>query len=315
MKLVSIPANPVPEGAVTGMLKTVDGVSIRFARWEPPQGRKGTVCVFPGRSEFIEKYFEVVNDLRGRGFAVAMIDWRGQGLSHHALGDARKGHVDDFKEFDRDLDVFMKEVVLPDCPPPHFALAHSMGGAILLRSAYLGRRWFDRTVLSAPMVALAGAAGSRLTRTTTHALRLFGFGRSYVPGGSATAIGTRPFAGNVLTSDPVRYGRSVAILDAEPNLGLGSPTIAWLDAAFRVMNEFEDPAFAARVRQPILAVCAGADEVVSTPATAQLAARLRAGSHLVVPGARHELMMEQDRYRELFWAAFDAFVPGSPLFR
>jgi lysophospholipase len=30
-------------------------------------------------------------------------------------------------------------------------------------------------------------------------------------------------------------------------------------------------------------------------------------------GARHELMMEQDRYRVQFWAAFDAFVPGTPL--
>ena len=42
--------------------------------------------------------------------------------------------------------------------------------------------------------------------------------------------------------------------------------------------------------------------------------RLRAGSHLVIPGARHEILMEQDRYREQFWAAFDAFVPGTPMF-
>ena len=38
-------------------------------------------------------------------------------------------------------------------------------------------------------------------------------------------------------------------------------------------------------------------------------------SHLIVAGARHELMMEQDRYRAQFWAAFDAFVPGTPLFK
>lgn len=36
MDLVSIPANPVPEGAVTGTLKTKDGVSLRFTRWHPP---------------------------------------------------------------------------------------------------------------------------------------------------------------------------------------------------------------------------------------------------------------------------------------
>src|SRR5580658_5630040 len=111
MKLVSIPANPVPEGAVTDMLKTPDGVSIRFARWAPPPGRKGTVCIFQGRAEFIEKYFETVRDLRARGFAVATFDWRGQGLSQRALKDPRKGHVGSFAEFAIDLETFMKEVV------------------------------------------------------------------------------------------------------------------------------------------------------------------------------------------------------------
>ena len=60
---------------------------------------------------------------------------------------------------------------------------------------------------------------------------------------------------------------------------------------------------------------AGRDQVVSTAAIEDLAVRLRAGSHLIVAGARHELMMEQDRYRAQFWAAFDAFVPGTPLFK
>ena len=79
MELVSIPANPAPEDVVTGALTTRDGVSLRFARWHPPPGRKGTVCLFQGRTEFIEKYFETVRELRARGFAVATLDWRGQG--------------------------------------------------------------------------------------------------------------------------------------------------------------------------------------------------------------------------------------------
>ena len=130
MKLISIPANPVPDGAVTGMLKTPDGVSIRFARWPPPSGRKGTVCIFNGRTEFIEKYFEVARELHARGFAVATIDWRGQGLSERLLRDTRKGHVTNFAKYVIDLETFMREVVLPDCPPPLFALkdADSRGG-------------------------------------------------------------------------------------------------------------------------------------------------------------------------------------------
>jgi alpha-beta hydrolase superfamily lysophospholipase len=31
-------------------------------------------------------------------------------------------------------------------------------------------------------------------------------------------------------------------------------------------------------------------------------------------GAKHELLMEQDRFRSQFWAAFDAFVPGTPAY-
>jgi alpha-beta hydrolase superfamily lysophospholipase len=33
------------------------------------------------------------------------------------------------------------------------------------------------------------------------------------------------------------------------------------------------------------------------------------------PGARHELLMEQDRFRIQALAAFDAFIPGTPLSR
>ena len=249
-----------------------------------------------------------------RGFAVAILDWRGQGLSERGLANARKGHVYDFSEYDRDLEAFVKDVVLPDCPPPLFALGHSMGAAVLIRSAQHGRRWFDRIVLSAPMIDLSGRAGSKVARTTTQVLRLLRLGTQYVPGGGGTAINTLPFPGNNLTSDPVRYARTVAILEAEPSLGIGSPTVSWVDAAFRTMREFAEPAYPSRLRQPLLLVAAGQDRIVSTPAIGAFAVRLRAGSHLVIPGARHELLMEQDRYREQFWAAFDAFVPGTPMF-
>src|SRR5437763_1916261 len=314
MTLISTPANPVPEGAVTGVLKTPDGVALRFARWSPPEGRKGTLLVLPGRTEFIEKYFEVVAELRARGFAVAMVDWRGQGLSERALKDPHRGHVASFAEYDADLETFVREIVLPDCPPPLFALGHSMGAAMLIRAAQRGRRWFDRVVLSAPMIALAGRAGAGFTATTARALRLIGLGRSYVPGGGSKPVALLPFVGNVLTSDPVRYARTAAVVEAEPLLGLASPTIAWLDAAYRAMSEFAEPQYPERIRQPILIVAAGQDEVVSTPITGRFATRLRVGSHLVVSGARHEILMEQDRYRTQFWAAFDAFVPGTPLF-
>jgi lysophospholipase len=81
------------------------------------------------------------------------------------------------------------------------------------------------------------------------------------------------------------------------------------------MAEIGNPGFPSKIRQPLMMVAAGRDQVVSTAAIEDVAVRLRAGSHLIIAGARHELMMEQDRYRAQFWAAFDAFVPGTPLFK
>ena len=314
MTLVSIPANPVPEDVVSGTLKTADGVSLRFARWAPPPGRKGTVCLFQGRAEFIEKYFETVRDLRERGFAVATLDWRGQGMSQRALRNPRKGYVRDFSRYDIDLDTFVREVVLPDCPPPFFALAHSMGASVLLRAAHQGHRWFDRMVLLAPMIALPGMRRSRLTRASVRTLRLMGLGGAYVPGGDASVMMQRPFLGNPLTSDPVRYARNLAVIEAEPALATGWPTVAWTDAAFRAMRQLSDPNFAARMRQPLLVIAAGQDQIVSTLAIDEFSVRLRTGSHLIVPGSRHEMLMEQDRFRMQVLAAFDAFVPGTPIF-
>src|SRR4030081_1060179 len=314
MTLVSIPANPVPDDYVSGTIKTRDGVSLRYARWAPPPGRKGTVCLFQGRAEFIEKYFETERDLRARGFAVATLDWRGQGLSDRALRTSRKGYVKDFSRYDVDLDTFIREVVLPDCPPPFFALAHSMGASILLRAAYQGHRWFDRTVLLAPMIALPGMRRSALTRAGVKALRLIGMGGAYVPGGDASVMMQRPFIGTLLPSDPVRYARNMAVVESEPALAIGWPTVGWTDSAFKAMRQLQEPSFPARIRQPILVIAAGHDQIVSTPAIDEFAIRRRAGAHLIVPGSRHELLMEQDRFRMQALAAFDAFVPGTPLF-
>jgi lysophospholipase len=314
MPLVSIPANPVPDGAVTGTIKAADGVELRFARWMPLGTRKGTVCLFTGRTESIEKYFETVRDLRDRGFAVATIDWRGQGHSARRLRDPARGYVRDFAEYELDVEALIKEVVLPDCPPPFFALAHSMGGAVMLRVAHAGKRWFDRIILSAPMIDLPGRATTLAVRATLRALRWTGRGGQYVPGGSDALAGTEPFLNNRLTSDPVRYARNAAIVAEDPTLGLAAPTVAWADTAFRAMVEFRQTNYPALIRQPILMMAAGNDAIVSTPAIEEFAYHLRSGSHLVIPGSRHEILQEQDRYRQQFWAAFDAFIPGTPLF-
>jgi lysophospholipase len=125
-----------------------------------------------------------------------------------------------------------------------------MGGAVMLRVAHAGKRWFDRMVLSAPMIDLPGRATSLPVRLLLKAMRLSGQGGRYVPGGDDTITGTRSFINNPLTSDPVRYARNAAVIEEDPTLGIASPTVAWADTAFRAMNTFRQMYYPSNIRQP-----------------------------------------------------------------
>jgi lysophospholipase len=322
MTLVGIPRNPVPAGAISGTITAYDATELRYARWAPPaRGRKGTVCLFGGRAEFIEKYFETISDLRQRGFAVATMDWRGQGGSSRALRNKFKGHVEDFLQYEADLDQFMSEIVLPDCPPPYFALAHSMGATILLRAGCRRDCWFERMVFSAPMIRLGGRAPSLgLTNVLAQLAVFFGLGDLYLPGGKGDGSGAEIFDGgsgaeifdgNLITTDKRRFERNRLILEAAPALGLGAPTIGWVQAAVASMKVINSFGFPPQVHVPILMLSAGEDKIVSNQGIDELAMQLKAGSRIVIDGARHELLQEKDGYREQLWAAFDAFVSGS----
>ncbi|MCC0005735.1 MAG: alpha/beta hydrolase [Methylobacteriaceae bacterium] len=310
MELIGTPDNPVPPGALISAVGAEDGALLRIARWSPGPKSLGTVCVFTGRGEFIEKYFETIGELVERGFSVVAMDWRGQGLSARELPDPFKGHIDDFDMFERDLEALRKQVLQFLCPRPWYALGHSMAAAVLLSQAHAGRSPFERLVLVSPMIEIAGRAAHASTRVVVEIADAVGLGASYAPGVSRRSSMSEPFEGNELTSDPGRYVRNAAIVEAAPQLAIAGPTIGWINAALRVTRDFADPEFPRRTGTPILIVVGADDHVVSIPAMARFANRLKAGRMIQLSGARHELLQETDAIRAQFWAAFDAFVPG-----
>lgn len=315
MDLIGTPKNPIPLGASTGFIEPRKGLRLRYASWQSVlRERRGTVCIFPGRGEFIEKYFEVVGELRRRGFAAAILDWRGQGGSTRLTRDPLKGHINDFAEYEEDLNHFMKAVVLPDCPAPYYALGHSMAAMVLFRASTKRGCWFTRMVMTSPMVRIATLPLSHaMCDRLTDGLTMLGFGKRAVPGDAMKHRQDPPFEGNRLTSDRERFLRNVSVLEAAPGLAVHSPTIGWLKAALDTIEIVDSEKFAPRIRVPVLMLAAGDDQVVSSKAVEALAYRLRAGAQIVLRGSRHEILQERDSIREQFWAAFDAFVRDAAL--
>lgn len=312
--------HPVPPGAIVVPVWS-GGVAIRSARWAAPdrfatgsgalEPGPGTVLICTGRSEFIEKYLPVVTELRDRGFAVVIFDWRGQGLSQRPLRNAHKGHVRHFSDYEGDLLAVADQVLKPFCPKPWFGLAHSMGGAVALNAAADRPDLFRRLVLSAPMVDLSRLPFKTGARLAARLCRHGGLANSFVPGGRGRATLFHAFNNNLLTSDETRYRAVLDYVRAEPRLRLGAPTIGWVHAAFTAMARLHEKGFPERMHTPVLAIVPGLDLVVDPRAAERLVGRLRASRVVRVPGSRHEILMERDAFREQFWAAFDAFVPGT----
>ena len=308
--LAVVPSNPVPEGARVGMFTTPDKVNLRYATFPKGAGApKGTICLIHGRAEYIEKYFETIADFQSRGFAVATFDWRGQGGSQRLIGNKRLGYVRSFDDYWTDLKAFHGSILLPDCPAPYYLVGHSMGGLAALYAGTRDRMMFERMFLSAPMVALdhqplSMAGMARLAET----LGLLGLGRLPISRGSDKPQSELGFAGNPLTSDLMRFTRSLEVLKARKDLELGAPTIRWAAAALRAMAGAGLDGFPGAVRIPVLMLAAARDQVVSTAAIETLGLRMRNGRHVVVPGARHEMFMETDSIRGQVLAAFDAFI-------
>ena len=305
--LVSIPDNPVPGGHKVSRVVTQDGVGLRAAHWKPAGRENGKVAlVLQGRTEFIERYAETVGELLRRGFHVVSFDWRGQGGSARLLPDRAKGHVQRFDDYLFDLDAVLTQIVDPLDGMVKIALAHSMGGAVLLRALQRNGHGFERCVLSAPMIGLSMVNAPKVAGFAAGLLAKLGLSVRYVPGG--TAEPTFPFPDNPLTRDASRHAIAGKVFEMAPDLAIGSPTIGWTATSFNAMFDLQHPSVASAIATPILIAASPTDRITSTPVAQAFAERLPNGQFLAIPDAEHEILLEIDPVRATFWQAFDGFI-------
>ncbi len=286
-----------PPGGRALWLRTADEVRIRAAVWAA--GAKGTVILLPGRTEYAEKYGRAAADLAARGWSTVAVDWRGQGLADRALADPLVGHVQDFAQYQRDLDAVLACVRAEGLPGPLMLMAHSMGGCIGLRALYrdLG---FRAAAFSAPMWGITMAAWQRPLAQVISALAApFGQAHRYAPGtGPSTYVLDAAFEGNVLTTDRAMWDYMRAQVTAEPALRLGGPSLGWLRAALA-----ECASLMAMPPPGVAAVTAlGTQEKVvdAAPIHLRMAGWAR-GALDLYPGCEHEIVMEAPAARARFF--------------
>ncbi|HWA01553.1 MAG TPA: alpha/beta hydrolase [Caulobacterales bacterium] len=304
MAFVRVPGNEIPDGAEEHWLEGRGGVRLRVLTAPAHGAPRGAVIVAPGRTEFIEKYFEVARELQGRGFAVFCIDWRGQGLSGRETNNPLKGHFASFDDPVNDLATALR-LLAAKLPRPHIALAHSMGGAIVLRALQTRRVDFDAAVITAPMWGIQGLGD--LAKNYVRFVASLGLGANFAPG-VETRWKRENFKRNPVTHDKERHARTQGLIAEEPALALAGPTVGWVAAASEMIDGFLQPNALAHIRTPVLVFSAGQEQLVDLKSHEAIAKLLPNSKLIILADAKHEILMETDDIRAQFWAGFDSFV-------
>ena len=286
--------HPGPDGGTAHWAVTSDDKRIRVGAW-PLQGAKGTVLLFPGRTEYIEKYGVTARDLAKRGLATLSIDWRGQGLADRLLPDPLVGHVESFPDYQKDVAALMRAARSLGMPRPFFLLAHSMGACIGLRAVMEGLP-VQSAAFTGPMWGIQIKPHLRLVaKVLTNVMPRLGKGHLLPPGTTSEPyVQAAPFEDNMLTTDAEMYDMMRDQIAAHPELSLGGPSYVWLREA---LAETKHLASRAAPNLPAAVWLGTRERIVSTPPIHERMEKWKGGRLHLVEGGEHEVLMETEALR------------------
>ena len=295
-----------PEGIKSYFVNMDDGIKIRVCHWLQKKGKStGTIFLQQGHNEFIEKYYETIQEFIDRGFSVICFDWRGQGMSERMITDINKSFITDFKRHDRDLEKILEEIIDPFFPKPLIGIGHSMGGCLMLSAFHNQPTKFAYGVLSAPML---GFKNEQFLRTASSLMNFFKKDTDYLIGSKPNMGKETPFEKNDLTTDRNRYIRTQMLVRKRPSIRLWGVTNSFAKAVNKRFKVIREKNWAENISLKILIINSIKDRVVYSKKISEMSKRLKNSIMVDFNNCEHEIFMEKDKHRRRFWREFDNFI-------
>jgi alpha-beta hydrolase superfamily lysophospholipase len=258
-------------------IATQDGLRLYVRRCETAQPL-AEVLIVHGFGEHSGRYTPLTDHLIRRHYNVTSYDHRGHGLS-----DGLPGHVDQFTDYEDDLDRVVAALHTRASNRRVVLIGHSMGGLIALRYLAREKRSVELAVISAPLIAVA-------VQIPVHKIMIAKVG---------TRVAPRLRLGNEI--DP-------AVLSRDPQVGIAyaaDPLVnrvvspRWFMEAAHAMEEIKQSAL--RISVPILVMHGTEDRLASVEATEKLFGEIGSKDKelRIYPGYYHELFNEPEK-QEIF---------------
>jgi alpha-beta hydrolase superfamily lysophospholipase len=258
-------------------VSAADGLRL-YIRRHAGEHARGEVIIVHGFGEHSGRYGALTDHLVRNRYSVTAYDHRGHGLS-----DGLPGHVDQFDEYEDDLDKVVGSVRARGQNRNLFLIGHSMGGLVSLRYLAEKNSGIAAGVISAPLIELA-------VQAPAHKMMIARVGARVAP---------RMRLGNEI--DP-------AVLSRDPSVGAAyaaDPLVnrvvspRWFTEAKRAMEEVKERA--SRITVPLLVLHGTQDKLASVEATRRLFEHLGATDKQlgIYQGYYHELFNEPEK-QEIF---------------
>ena len=278
-----------------------DGLKIRVAHWPSSNSAKGTIFIFQGRTENIEKYGKAVAEFQKAGYGAFALDWRGQGLSDRLTDDRMLGHVGQYADYQKDVAAFLKAAQDLDLPKPWFLFGHSLGACVGLRALTEGMP-VSACVFSAPLWDINLPTLQRLgVWPLSWAAQRFGKGTAYAPGTKGESyVLTTDFDENRLTHDPEMYRYYQSVSENLEDQQVGGPSLQWL---FQTLVETRRLSKVRSPDVPCLTFCGAEDSIVAIPAVRERMGKWHNGQLDLIPNARHDVLYETADIRDRVFGA------------
>lgn len=269
----------------------------RLRYFHRQNGHPNLLIISPGRSEVIEKYAELIFDLKEKQYDILVFDQLGQGLSQRYTEDSQVGHIETYDKYVAALKELLDQKAFANYQKK-VLYGHSMGAVISHLFAAKNPHAVNKLILSAPSYQInLGVLNRPVAKGLLWAMKVAGMEKSYGPG--LGPYKREKFEENTLTNSQVRFTEYRAeLFNRHPDLALGGPSVNWIDRSIRIGEKLEKGEY--KVSIPMVILQAEKDTVVINEGQDNVCPHQEQCRIIKIKDSKHEAFIENDMIRNSF---------------
>ncbi|MBO7357302.1 MAG: alpha/beta fold hydrolase, partial [Lachnospiraceae bacterium] len=269
---------------------------------------KGNIVISHGFCENSEKYLETIYYFLNEGYSCFIIDHRGYGYSHRDTPNFSKVYISSFDEYVKDFSCFVEKIVIPETGGLDLYLyGHSMGGGIGAAVLEAHPEYFEKAILSCPMMDLVCAGLPKpLAKVLANIFVFFGQKESYVIGNYD--FDYLPIFDIAAAGCEERYNYYFKKCEEDPHYQSYGATYGWLKSCLNGTDKILEKENLDNVKIPVLIFMAEYDNLIKPVGIYDFHKEVPTSNIIYVPGAKHELYTTEKETLIPYHATIEEFL-------